>query len=89
MQWESKRKALEITECLSLAWEPLLIPNFVFVKPMLNGYRIDKTSDLGHVYLTADITQSAGNSRVQLWITRYVWGDSNKSKAKSAVTSCL
>jgi len=89
IQLVSKKKPLDITECLSIAWEPLLIPNFVFVKPLTKGYLIDKTSDMGHLYLSALITESEGMSKITFWITRYVWLDSSKDKAKRAVTACL
>jgi hypothetical protein len=89
VQWTSKKKPADISECLSLAWEPLLIPNFVFVRPISQGYRIDKTSDMGHLYLSVDITEFEGDSKIRLWITKYVWLNSQKKEAKNAVISCI
>lgn len=89
-KWESVKSPLEISSCLSLAWEPLLIPNFVSVKPLVKGYRIDKTSDMGHLYLSADVITTGNTSSVRFWIIEQnVWGENNKEKAKNALISCL
>lgn len=89
IRWTSQKKAIDISECVSLAWEPLLIPNFVFVKPMAKGYRIDKTSDTGHLYLSVDIIESEGTTEVSFWTTKYIWLNSQREEAGKAVISCL
>ncbi|QLF91791.1 hypothetical protein HW090_00635 [Pseudomonas sp. ABC1] len=88
-EWSSVKSPIEISECVSQAWESMLIPNFVFVRPLIQGYRIDKTSDLGHLYLSAEIRELPNSSQITVWITNYVWLQSQQDDAKNAVISCL
>jgi hypothetical protein len=88
-QWIGKKNAIDISECVSTAWESLLYPH-IFVKPIKNGYRIDNITLNGFILFSADITELDGASKINLWITKqFSLAESMNEAAKKAVVACL
>jgi len=90
MQFTTAKQAVEVIDCVVPAWEGLLINNFVYVRPTGGGYRIDKTSDLGHLYASLDLKPNTDQIAVSLWIIkRYLWSKTQRKEMADAVRECL